>query len=58
METFTILFTNSGKTLNVFKGDNALDAVFIMDYKFETKQDALDFAEILRLTRNYKIKTV
>lgn len=54
-QNYIITFTNSGKTLNVFKGNNALDAEFLFDYKFETREIAENFAQLMSQELQYKI---
>lgn len=58
METFKILFTNSGKTVNLFRGTNALDAEFVIDYKFESKDEAIAFSENLVHTNPKKYNLI
>ena len=47
MENFIILFTNCGKTLNIFKGTDPINCEFVLDYKFESSEIASEFAKAL-----------
>lgn len=54
MENLIIQFTDSRKTINIFKGTNALDCQFVIDYRFESSEMASEFAQTLSSKNNVK----